>query len=65
MLIPTLEGGLGNMMFQLGATYSFAKQYGHTFGLHAIPMPPEQHSNMDYKTTILKPWLQYSTHAHR
>jgi len=64
MLIPALEGGLGNMMFQLGASYSFAKQYGHTFGIHAIPLPPEQHSVMDYKTTILKPWLKYTTPAY-
>jgi len=61
MLIPYLEGGLGNIMFQLSATYSFAKQTGHEFGILDIPMPPEKHSALNYKDSILKPWLQCIT----
>lgn len=61
MLIPNFMGGLGNMMFQLASTYSFAKQSGHEFGINEIPLPPTQHSNTNYNDNILKPWLRFST----
>jgi hypothetical protein len=60
MIIPELQGGLGNVLFQLSASYSIAKQTGHEFGIYHIPMPPENHSKVNYSKTILKPWLQYT-----
>jgi hypothetical protein len=59
MIIPELSGGLGNLLLQLSANYSFAKQTGHEFGIYDIPMPPEKHSNTNYSESILKPWLKY------
>lgn len=59
MIIPELQGGLGNVLFQLASNYSIAKQTGHELGIYDIPMPPEKHSKVNYSETILKPWLQY------
>lgn len=59
MIIPELQGGLGNLLFQLGANYSIAKQTGHELGIYSIPMPPEKHSKVNYSETILKPWVKY------
>lgn len=61
MLIPHFMGGLGNMMFQLASTYSFAKQSGHEFGINNIPMPPVNHSITNYNDNIFKPWLKFRT----
>ena len=59
MLIPEFMGGLGNMMFQYASTYSISKYSGHDFKIIDIPMPPEKHSNIDYKYNILKKWIEY------
>jgi hypothetical protein len=59
MLVPELVGGLGNMMWTLSSTYALSKRYGHAFALKDIPMPPTKHSIMDYKTNILKQWVQF------
>lgn len=61
MLIPEFMGGLGNMMFQLASTYSIAKQTGHDFSIIDIPMPPEKHSNINYKNNIFSKWVKYKT----
>lgn len=61
MLIPELDGGLGNMMFQIASAYALAKDTGHRFGIIDIPMPPPKHSSMDYKTTIFKDWYFFKT----
>jgi hypothetical protein len=59
MLIPQLFGGLGNNMFQLASIASLAKQTGHSFGINTIPIPPAEHSTIDYSQSILKPWTQF------
>ena len=61
MLIPEFSGGLGNMMFQMASTYAIAKQTGHSFGITDIPLPPANHSSMDYKDTVFKSWYFYKT----
>ena len=33
IIVPKLAGGLGNMMFQIAASYSFAKDVGSSFGI--------------------------------
>lgn len=63
MLIPEFGGGLGNLMFQLASVYAIAKQTGHRFGIHHIPLPPPNHSMMDYTQNILKRWLAFTTQA--
>lgn len=60
MIIPSLNGGLGNMMFQLASNYSFAKQTGHTFGI-CDSFISGHHSTIDYSENILKPWVQFKT----
>jgi len=55
MLLPELLGGLGNMMFQTASVASIAKQTGHSFGIKTIPLPPGNHSQLNYTETILKP----------
>lgn len=59
MLLPDFCGGMGNMMFQLASIYSLSKQTGHTFGFNSIPLPPQQHSYIDYTSNIFRPWLKY------
>jgi len=59
MLISDFCGGLGNLMFQCASVYGLAKQSGHAYGLHDIPLPPEKHSRMDYRQSILAPWMQF------
>lgn len=61
MLVPYFQGGLGNMMFQYGATYSVAKQTGHDFGVFDIPRPPLKHSCANYKESIFLGWEKYKT----
>jgi hypothetical protein len=61
MLVPHFMGGLGNMMFQMGATYALAKTTGHDFGIQDIPMPPDKHSKINYKNNIFSQWAKYRT----
>lgn len=60
MIIPVFEGGLGNIMFQLGSCYSIAKKTGHRFGINSMPIPPCHHSSKtNYMDTIFAPWNKY------
>jgi hypothetical protein len=63
MLLSDFCGGLGNLMFQCASIYGLAKQTGHAYGLHNIPLPPAKHSRMDYRQSILAPWMQFQTRA--
>lgn len=54
MLIVELIGGLGNMLFQISSIYSLSKITGHSFSIGNIPLPPIQHSKINYKSNILK-----------
>lgn len=59
MLLSDFCGGLGNLMFQCASVYGLARQTGHAYGLHDIPLPPPQHSRIDYRQSILAPWMQF------
>jgi hypothetical protein len=61
MIVPGFQGGLGNIMFQLASSYSFAKQLGYEFGIDDIPVAPEHHSLTNYADAFLKPWLRFKT----
>jgi hypothetical protein len=59
MLIPTIRGGLGNVMFELASVYSVAKQTGHSFGIYKLAKEQIAHASVDATETILRPWLQF------
>jgi len=42
-------------MFQIASVYGMSKSTGHSFGIFEIPLPPKQHSSLDYAASILSP----------
>lgn len=59
MLYADFCGGLGNLMFQCASVYGLAKLTGHTYAQPPFPLPPPQHSTMDYSTNILQRWTPF------
>jgi len=55
MIIPILQGGLGNQMFQISTAYSLAKDNGDDFAInYGIPHIGLQKSQLYYKDNIFK-----------
>ena len=59
MFIPTLQGGLGNNLFQIASVYSFSKDYNQEFRLHDKYFHKCNHHTSNYKETIFKNLSKY------
>ena len=57
MIVPELDGGLGNQMFQIAAAYGHARKVNDGFAVnynHKQPTPSQGHLFTRYKDTVYK-----------